>query len=259
MLAAIAASAVVAVVIGVATVLIPNPLFGRDIPPVWWNYPVWLVTSVLSGMLVATYIRPYRAAADEQQANAVSEDGAATDAADEAQARRSSRMGMAGGIPAWFAVGCPVCNKLALLALGYSGAITLVHPRAAVPRARRADPDRRRTGVATTRAGRLPGPPRAGGGCAMKAADGRSGDLLRPGALEAQVMDVLWDHGPATVREVIEHLPSDPAYTTIATVLTNPGSQAPGDHHEAEPVHPVRRQDHRARARRGADGAGAGG
>ena len=49
----------------------------------------------------------------------------------------------------------------------------------------------------------------------------RSGDLLRLGALEAQVMDVLWDHGPATVREVIEHLPSAPAYTTIATVLTN--------------------------------------
>lgn len=52
-------------------------------------------------------------------------------------------------------------------------------------------------------------------------AGGRSGDLLRLGALEAQVMDVLWDHGPATVREVIAHLPSDPAYTTIATVLTN--------------------------------------
>jgi hypothetical protein len=79
-------------------------------------------------MLVATYIRPCRAAADEQQANAVSEDGAATDAADEAQARRSSRMGMAGGILAWFAVGCPVCNKLALLALGYSGAITWFTP-----------------------------------------------------------------------------------------------------------------------------------
>lgn len=34
-------------------------------------------------------------------------------------------------------------------------------------------------------------------------------------------MDVLWDHGPVTVRQVIERLPSDPAYTTIATVLTN--------------------------------------
>ena len=55
----------------------------------------------------------------------------------------------------------------------------------------------------------------------MSADDGRSGELLRLGVLEAQVMDVLWDHGPATVREVIGHLPSDPAYTTIATVLAN--------------------------------------
>lgn len=55
----------------------------------------------------------------------------------------------------------------------------------------------------------------------MSVADGRPGDLPRLGALEARVMDVLWDHGPATVREVIEHLPSNPAYTTIATVLTN--------------------------------------
>lgn len=55
----------------------------------------------------------------------------------------------------------------------------------------------------------------------MKVAGDRSNDLLRLGALEAQVMDVLWDHGPATIREVIEHLPSNPAYTTIATVLTN--------------------------------------
>lgn len=43
----------------------------------------------------------------------------------------------------------------------------------------------------------------------------------RLGALEAQVMDVLWDHGPVNIREVITHLPTNPAYTTIATVLTN--------------------------------------
>lgn len=29
---------------------------------------------------------------------------------------------------AWFAVGCPVCNNLALLALGYSGALTWFAP-----------------------------------------------------------------------------------------------------------------------------------
>ncbi len=44
---------------------------------------------------------------------------------------------------------------------------------------------------------------------------------LRLGALEKQVMDVLWDQGASTIRTVIENLPSDPAYTTIATVLAN--------------------------------------
>src|SRR5699024_3229724 len=58
------------------------------------------------------------------------------------------------------------------------------------------------------------------GGVMSRVGD-RPADVLRLGALEAQVMDVLWDHGPATVRQVIEQLPSSPAYTTIATVLTN--------------------------------------
>lgn len=44
---------------------------------------------------------------------------------------------------------------------------------------------------------------------------------LRLGALEQQVMDVLWDHGASTIREVIAHLGSELAYTTIATVLQN--------------------------------------
>lgn len=43
----------------------------------------------------------------------------------------------------------------------------------------------------------------------------------RLGALESKVMDQLWDHGPANIRKLIDDLPSDPAYTTIATVLSN--------------------------------------
>ncbi|WP_146339658.1 hypothetical protein [Nesterenkonia sp. NBAIMH1] len=120
---AAAASAVVALAIGIATVLIPNPMFARDIPPVWWNYPVWLITSVLSGMLLATYVRasaPAGSGATPQQ------DGSAAD--DAPQGRRSSRLGLAGAFMAWFAVGCPVCNKIALVALGYSGAITYFAP-----------------------------------------------------------------------------------------------------------------------------------
>lgn len=41
------------------------------------------------------------------------------------------------------------------------------------------------------------------------------------GALEQQVIETLWDHGPLSVREVIAALGSDHAYTTIATVLSN--------------------------------------
>lgn len=47
------------------------------------------------------------------------------------------------------------------------------------------------------------------------------GTPVRLGALEAQVMDLLWGGSPMTVRALIERIPSDPAYTTIATVLGN--------------------------------------
>ncbi|HLS74355.1 MAG TPA: BlaI/MecI/CopY family transcriptional regulator [Actinomycetaceae bacterium] len=41
------------------------------------------------------------------------------------------------------------------------------------------------------------------------------------GALEQRVIEVLWDHGTLTAREVIAALESDHAYTTITTVLSN--------------------------------------
>lgn len=34
-------------------------------------------------------------------------------------------------------------------------------------------------------------------------------------------MDLLWDHSGHTIREVMDQLPSRPAYTTIATVMGN--------------------------------------
>lgn len=117
---AVVAGLVTAIVVGTVTVLIPNEFFARDIPPVWWNYPVWILASVMTGILVATYVRPRGA------------DGAAAGAdADEAQSvgeLRSGRLAVAGGVLAWFAVGCPVCNKIALLALGYTGALTWFAP-----------------------------------------------------------------------------------------------------------------------------------
>src|SRR5699024_637948 len=41
---------------------------------------------------------------------------------------RGGSMGTIGVVLGWFAVGCPVCNKIALLALGYTGALTWIAP-----------------------------------------------------------------------------------------------------------------------------------
>lgn len=117
--AAVAATVVMALVIGVATVLIPNPVFGRDIAPVWWNYPVWILTSVLAGLLFATYVAPTKVREG---------DDVPTIGLSARQNKRTGRFGVVGGAFAWFAVGCPVCNKIALIALGYTGALTWFAP-----------------------------------------------------------------------------------------------------------------------------------
>ena len=115
-LAAAAFSVAFALLIGIPTVLIPNPVFGRRVPVQAWSYPVWIASSILAGMLAATYVRGAR----HQVATVADEPADKVDT--------PSKFGMVGGLLAWFAVGCPVCNKLALLALGYSGAITWFAP-----------------------------------------------------------------------------------------------------------------------------------
>lgn len=109
-LVAIAGAAVTALLMGVATVLIPNGFFRRDIAPEVWNYPIWLLTSVLAGLLIGTYAAP------------------AAQTPPPAQVKDRSVLGMTGAMLGWFAVGCPVCNKIALLALGYTGALTWFAP-----------------------------------------------------------------------------------------------------------------------------------
>lgn len=111
-LVAAAAAIGTVLLIGLPTVLIPNPVFGREVPTVWWNWPALLVAAALSGLLVATYVR--------QPSSAVV---AAT--LDE---ETGSRRGMLGGVLTFFAVGCPVCNKVVLLALGSSGAMQWFAP-----------------------------------------------------------------------------------------------------------------------------------
>lgn len=93
------------VLVAIVTVLIPNSFFTREIPPTWWSYGALGISSVLTGMLVATYI------------SSPIEDTGAT-----------SKSGFFGSILTFFAVGCPVCNKLVLLALGTSGAMKFFEP-----------------------------------------------------------------------------------------------------------------------------------
>lgn len=98
-----------ALLIGIPTDLIDTPVFGREIPPTWWSWPALVVSSVLAGLLTATYVADPAAPAEE-----------GTD--------RSVKGGYVGGFLTFFAVGCPVCNKLVLLALGTSGALTWFEP-----------------------------------------------------------------------------------------------------------------------------------
>ena len=92
--------------IALPTDLIPNPVFGREIAPTVWSYWALAASAVLSGLVTATYV-------------------ATPDAEPRA---KESRLGMAGAFVTFFAVGCPVCNKLVLLALGYTGAIQFFEP-----------------------------------------------------------------------------------------------------------------------------------
>ena len=110
--AAALASAAALVLLGIPTAMIPNPVFARPIEAPIWTYPSLVVTALLAGLLLATYVRPS------------GEEGAAIGEASTEEARSFT----VGGLLAFFAIGCPTCNKLVLIALGTSGAITWFEP-----------------------------------------------------------------------------------------------------------------------------------
>jgi hypothetical protein len=93
--------------IAIPTDLIDTPFFSRQVPPTVWAWPVLVVSAGLAGLVTATYV--------------AYPDGAAP-------RRSESRLGLAGGLVTFFAVGCPVCNKIVLLALGTTGALQIFEP-----------------------------------------------------------------------------------------------------------------------------------
>ena len=104
--AAVISGAATFLFIAYSTALIENPIFGRSIAPTSWAMPIAIVSSILSGLLLATYVRGDSPAQEET----------------------SIKIGTLGGMATFFAVGCPVCNKLVLLALGASGAVQWFAP-----------------------------------------------------------------------------------------------------------------------------------
>ena len=100
----VAGAVLAAVLIGIPTGIIVTPFYHRMTPVTWWSYPAWALTAVLEGVLVATYVR----------AGGTS--------------RASTGQATTGGVLSFLAVGCPVCNKLVVLAVGVSGALSYWAP-----------------------------------------------------------------------------------------------------------------------------------
>jgi hypothetical protein len=94
------------VVSGVPTGIIDTPFFVRMTPVEWWNYPFWLVSAVLVGLLTATYVS----------------------GPEPGHAAGASGKTLGGSLFSVFAIGCPICNKLVVLALGTGGAMTYFAP-----------------------------------------------------------------------------------------------------------------------------------
>lgn len=104
-LAGAGVAVLVYVVVAIPTVLIPNSLFSREVPPTWWSYAALGASALLTGLLAATYV-----------ASPIERTGA------------TNKAGLFGSVLTFFAVGCPVCNKLVLLALGTTGAMKFFEP-----------------------------------------------------------------------------------------------------------------------------------
>jgi len=105
-LVAAAGAAVVWLAIGIPTGLLATPWYTRMTPPTWWSYLVWVATAVMSGLFIATYVR--RPGAGPVQ--------------------RRTGAGAVANIGSLLAVGCPVCNKLVVAAVGISGALSMWAP-----------------------------------------------------------------------------------------------------------------------------------
>lgn len=101
---AAAATLSYALVVGIVTAVVPNPFFDRKLSVDAWNLLSLVVPAMLFGPLAATYLVPWP------------------------QACTVTGRASAGGVLSFLAAGCPVCNKLVVLAVGTTGAVEYFRP-----------------------------------------------------------------------------------------------------------------------------------
>lgn len=100
---ALLASAAAALVMGLPTDIVPNPFYRRMTPILGWDYGVLALSAVLTGLVLATFVRRVPVGA-------------------------SGGGLLGGGFLSFLAVGCPICNKLVVALIGVSGALTFFAP-----------------------------------------------------------------------------------------------------------------------------------
>jgi hypothetical protein len=119
----------VLVAFGVVTAIIPNPIFGRGIAPEPFAVAVWIASAPLIGLVMASYFAPMpRTAAFTLTAEAPAGSVDPQPGSGTAESGRGSALGTVGGAAAFIAIGCPTCNKIALVLLGASGATSVFGP-----------------------------------------------------------------------------------------------------------------------------------
>jgi len=104
---AVIAASVAFLAIGTVGQTLPWTASGRTFPVVWWNYVTLVASSLLIGLIVATFVV--------------------------AGGRRRSRVGGAAstgvaGTAATIAMACPVCNPIAIPLLGAGGVFAFLAP-----------------------------------------------------------------------------------------------------------------------------------
>ncbi len=92
-----------AIAMAAPTAVLANPLFSRMTPVRTQDYIFLAIGSVLIGLIAATYAVPGASSACQTQT-------------------------LGSGLLNVLAIGCPVCNKIVVLLLGFSGALTIWAP-----------------------------------------------------------------------------------------------------------------------------------